>query len=139
MVTDSGGAGRHRGGLSTQRTLKTLNTPITGSQMSDRHYTHAWGLNGGSGGGLAGTWHMAANTTEWATIADAFGKISPSKWSNVTIAPGDRVRFQTPGGGGWGNPGERPKELVKNDLDEGYISAQQAHEVYGLDVISGEN
>jgi len=139
LVTDSGGAGRHRGGLSTQRTLKTLDTPITGSQMSDRHYTHAWGLNGGHGGGLAGTWHMAANANKWATIADAFGKISPSKWSNVTIAPGDRVRFQTPGGGGWGNPNERPKELVKNDLEEGYISSQQAHEVYGLDGISENN
>ncbi len=133
LVEDSGGAGRHRGGLSTQRTLKGLDTEITSSQMSDRHHNRPWGLFGGHSGGTAGTWHMAANTTEWRTIDDAFGKVSPSKWSNVTIGPGDRMRFQTPGGGGWGEPGERPQDRVREDLAEGYISRQQAREVYGLE------
>ncbi len=133
MVEDSGGAGRHRGGLSTQRTLKSLDTEITGSQMSDRHHNRAWGLYGGQSGGVAGTWHMAANTVDWRTIDDAFGKVSPSKWSNVTIAPGDRIRFQTPGGGGWGEPRERLPERVAEDLAEGYISRQTAREVYGLE------
>jgi len=133
LVEDSGGAGRHRGGLSTQRTLKGLDIPITGSQMSDRHHNRPWGLFGGHSGGTAGTWHMAANTTEWRTIDVAFNKVSPSKWSNVTIAPGDRMRFQTPGGGGWGDPGERPHQRVREDLAEGYISLKQAREVYGLE------
>ena len=133
MVEDSGGAGRHRGGLSTQRTLKSLNTEITGSQMSDRHHNRAWGLNGGGSGGVAGTWYMAANTVEWRTIDDAFDKVSPSKWSNVTIAPGDRIRFQTPGGGGWGNPAERSRAKVAEDLAEGYISVKTAREDYGLE------
>ena len=133
MVEDSGGAGRHRGGLSTQRTLKSLDTVITGSQMSDRHHNRAWGLYGGQSGGTAGTWHMAANTVEWRTIDDAFNKVSPSKWSNVPIAPGDRIRFQTPGGGGWGEPSERAQEAVAEDLAEGYISRKTAREVYGLE------
>jgi N-methylhydantoinase B/oxoprolinase/acetone carboxylase alpha subunit len=133
MVEDSGGAGKFRGGLSTQRTLKSLDTAITGSQMSDRHRNRPWGLHGGQAGGLAGTWYRAANTVEWRTIDDAFGKVSPSKWSNVTIAPGDRIRFQTPGGGGWGAPGERPQQRVREDLAEGYISARQAREAYGLE------
>ncbi len=133
LVEDSGGAGKHRGGLSTQRTLKGLDTEITGSQMSDRHHNRPWGLFGGQPGGTAGTWHMAANTTEWRTIDDAFDKVSPSKWSNVTIGPGDRMRFQTPGGGGWGEPGERPKQQVREDLSEGYISPKQAREIYGLE------
>ena len=76
---------------------------------------------------------MAANTVEWRTIDDAFSKVSPSKWSNVTIAPGDRIRFQTPGGGGWGEPSERSPESVRNDLAEGYISQRQARDVYGLE------
>ena len=133
MVEDSGGAGKYRGGLSTQRTYKNLDTAITGSQMSDRHSNRPWGLFGGQSGGTAGTWHMAANTVEWRTIDDAFSKVSPSKWSNVTIAPGDRIRFQTPGGGGWGEPSERSPESVRNDLSEGYISRRQAREVYGLE------
>ena len=133
LVEDSGGAGRHRGGLSTQRTLKGLDTEIIGSQMSDRHHNRPWGLFGGHSGGTAGTWHMAANTTEWRTIDVAFNKVSPSKWSNVPIGPGDRMRFQTPGGGGWGEPSERSQDRVREDLAEGYISPQQAREVYGLE------
>ncbi len=133
LVQDSGGAGRHRGGLSTRRTIRSLNTEITGSQMSDRHRNRPWGLYGGEPGGLAGTWYRAANTTEWRTIDDAFGKVSPSKWSNVTIHPGDTIRFQTPGGGGWGEPKERAHEQVKEDLREGYISAAHARGAYGLD------
>ena len=106
LVQDSGGAGLNRGGLSTQRTLKSLDTEIMGSQMSDRHRNRPWGLGGGQPGGLAGTWYQQANTTSWHMIDEAFGKASPSKWSNVRIRPGDSIRFQTPGGGGWGDPRE---------------------------------
>ena len=66
-------------------------------------------------------------------IDEAFGKASPSKWSNVRIRPGDSIRFQTPGGGGWGDPRSRPREQVVEDLAEGYISADSARENYGLD------
>ena len=67
-----------------------------------------------------------------AAIEDAFNKVSPSKWSNVTIRPGDTIRFQTPGGGGWGDPGKRPREQIEEDLREGYISSKHAQEVYGV-------
>ena len=133
LVQDSGGAGLNRGGLSTQRTLKSLDTEIMGSQMSDRHRNRPWGLNGGQPGGLAGTWHQQANTTSWHMIDEAFGKASPSKWSNVRIRPGDSIRFQTPGGGGWGDPRGRSREQVIEDVAEGYISPASARENYGLD------
>ena len=133
LVQDSGGAGENRGGLSTQRTLKSLDLEITGSQMSDRHRNRPWGLYGGQPGGLAGTWHQSANTTTWLMMDEAFGKASPSKWSNVRIRPGDSMRFQTPGGGGWGDPRKRTREQVIEDLAEGYISPASAREHYGLD------
>ena len=133
LVQDSGGAGENRGGLSTQRTLKSLDLEITGSQMSDRHRNRPWGLYGGQPGGLAGTWHQSANTTTWLMMDEAFGKASPSKWSNVRIRPGDSIRFQTPGGGGWGDPRKRTREQVIEDLAEGYISPASAREHYGLD------
>ena len=139
LVQDSGGAGEKRGGLSTQRTIKSLKTEITASQMSDRHRNRAWGLNGGQSGGLAGTWHKAANTTSWHMIDEAFGKVSPSKWSNVSIKPGDSIRFQTPGGGGWGDPRNRPREQVREDLEEGYISSKEAREAYGLEAVGGDD
>ena len=102
--------------------------------MSDRHANRPWGLHGGQPGGTAGTWYNASDSDQWTGIDHAFGKVSPSKWSNVTIKPGDSIRFQTPGGGGWGDPKQRPRERVIEDLDEGYISKKAAKEVYGIDI-----
>jgi N-methylhydantoinase B len=134
LVQDSGGAGLYRGGLSTTRVIKSTSVDITGSQMSDRHANRPWGLHGGQPGGTAGTWYNASDSDQWTGIDHAFGKVSPSKWSNVTIKPGDSIRFQTPGGGGWGDPKQRPRERVIEDLDEGYISKKAAKEVYGIDI-----
>ncbi len=133
LVPDSGGPGEHRGGLSTRRTLKNAKVVITGSQMSDRHHNRPWGLNGGQPGGLAGTWHRAANSDRWQMIDKAFGKVSASKWANIRIQPGDSMRFQTPGGGGWGDPKKRARDQVVEDLREGYISKETARSVYGLE------
>lgn len=139
LVQDSGGAGKNRGGLSTTRVIKSLSIDITGSQMSDRHATRPWGLYGGKSGGTAGTWFCAANSLDWKGIDVAFGKVSPSKWSNVTISPGDSIRFQTPGGGGWGDPMDRERERVAEDLAEGYISKKAARDLYGLEVSAGDD
>jgi 5-oxoprolinase (ATP-hydrolysing)/N-methylhydantoinase B len=133
LVQDSGGAGEHRGGLSTRRTIKSAKVEITGSQMSDRHHNRPWGLNGGQPGGLAGTWYRKANADRWQMVDEAFGKVSPSKWANIRIQPGDSMRFQTPGGGGWGDPKKRPREAVIEDLREGYISKDAARKAYGLE------
>ena len=107
----------------------------TCSLMSDRHANRPWGLYGGQPGGTAGTWFSPANSDDWQGIDTAFNKVSPSKWSNVTIRPGDSIRFQTPGGGGWGDPKKRPREQVKEDLAEGYISKGAAEEIYGLNIV----
>ncbi|MBM3482395.1 MAG: hydantoinase B/oxoprolinase family protein [Alphaproteobacteria bacterium] len=138
LVQDSGGPGEHRGGLSTRRTLKNAKVEITGSQMSDRHRNQPWGLNGGQKGGLAGTWYRKANSDRWQMIDEAFGKVSASKWANIRIQPGDSMRFQTPGGGGWGDPKKRPRDQVQEDLREGYISKDVARKVYGLEAGGGD-
>jgi N-methylhydantoinase B len=38
----------------------------------------------------------------------------------------------TAGGGGWGDPLERDPERVLRDVREGYVSAEKAHELYGV-------
>jgi N-methylhydantoinase B len=43
-----------------------------------------------------------------------------------------------PGGGGWGPPRERPRELVERDLRDELISLEDAVEVYGLDRAEAE-
>jgi N-methylhydantoinase B len=132
LLTDSGGAGRFRGGLSTGKRLLCRSTPITASQMTDRHRIKPWGLYGGKEGSNGATLVQHAGSQEWLTVAQAFNKRSSSKYSNITLRPGDRIHLIAPGGGGWGDPRERDRAMVQEDLAEGYISARSAEEDYGL-------
>ena len=44
------------------------------------------------------------------------------------------IRIHTGNGGGYGDPRQRPRELVREDLRNGFVSEQQARDVYGLDI-----
>jgi len=131
LVPDSGGAGKYRGGLATTRTISCSNPDMIISQLSDRHHHSAWGLNGGDHGGTGTTVYMAADTSEWLTMTQAFNKPSTSKWSNITVHEGDRIRIRTAGGGGFGEPAERNCAAIENDLAEGYVSPDRADKDYG--------
>ena len=49
-----------------------------------------------------------------------------------TIRPGERVTNMNPGGGGYGNPFERPVEKVVEDVRNGLVSAEGARADYGV-------
>jgi N-methylhydantoinase B len=51
----------------------------------------------------------------------------------TTLKPGDRVTVETAGGGGFGDPRQRDRSLVAEDIANGKISANAAREIYGLD------
>jgi N-methylhydantoinase B/oxoprolinase/acetone carboxylase alpha subunit len=131
LLTDSGGAGKFRGGLSTGKRMLCRSTPITASQMTDRHRVKPWGIYGGKEGSNGATLIQLSGSTEWLTVQQAFNKRSSSKYSNITIRPGDRVHLIAPGGGGWGDPAERDRAMVREDVLEGYISPLQAEADYG--------
>ena len=46
---------------------------------------------------------------------------------------GDRLIFRTAGGGGWGNPAERGRREIADDVAKGYVSAEEARRDYGFD------
>jgi N-methylhydantoinase B len=48
------------------------------------------------------------------------------------LKKGDLVRIMTPGGGGWGSPLERAAEQVRDDVLDGFISAESAERDYGV-------
>jgi 5-oxoprolinase (ATP-hydrolysing)/N-methylhydantoinase B len=131
LVTDSGGAGKWRGGLGYRRTLLATEVPITGSQCSDRHEVKPWPIFGGQPGGNGGTLIKKAGTNEWKTVKELYGKVSSSKFANITFEPGDRIKLTAPGGGGYGNPAERDPAAVAEDVAEGYVSPAAAKEFYG--------
>jgi N-methylhydantoinase B len=87
----SGGAGRHRGGDGIIREIEVL-TEAEVTLLADRRVRGPWGLSGGADG-LPGN----------ASVVRADGSIEKlAGKSNVRLHKGERIRVETPGGGGWG-------------------------------------
>ena len=51
--------------------------------------------------------------------------------TTIEVEPGDTVSYRTCGGGGYGPPSERGRDLVARDVREGKVSRERAQEVYG--------
>jgi N-methylhydantoinase B len=132
LVADSGGAGEHRGGLATTRTLRVIAPEITFSALFDRCRIPPWGLFGGLPGLGSSLEVRIAGEREFRSFADAFGVASPTKFTNVVLHEGDEVRYRTPGGGGFGDPRARDPEELADDVREGFVSAESAARDYGL-------
>jgi N-methylhydantoinase B/oxoprolinase/acetone carboxylase alpha subunit len=111
--------------------LLATSVAITGSQCSDRHEVKPWPIFGGEPGGNGATLIRKADSAEWKTVRELYGKISSSKFANITLEPGDRILLVTPGGGGYGDPTAREPEAVAEDVREGYVSAEAAAKSYG--------
>lgn len=60
--------------------------------------------------------------------------LNPSKFADVKISRGDRIRIRTPGGGRYGDPEDRDEKQVHEDIAEGFISLESAREDYGVEV-----
>ena len=134
MTPDSGGAGAFRGGLGYHKTLRATTTEITASQCTDRHRIKTWALFGGKEGGNGATLIQHKDRDDWRPVTEAFGKVSSSKYSNITLKPGDRVRLSVSGGGGYGRPEDRERERIEEDLREGYITPEGAKRDYGVEL-----
>lgn len=129
---DSCGPGKHRGGLSISKTMLATGDMMI-SQMTNKHKRKSWGLFGGGEGISGATLYKRAGADTWQTIAQAFNRASPSKYSNVPIRPGDRISVKAPGGGGYGKVAEREKVMVVEDVLNGFITRQTAADQYGFE------
>ncbi|MES1042643.1 hydantoinase B/oxoprolinase family protein [Peribacillus simplex] len=127
---DSGGPGKYRGGLGAEKVLKCVAKEITVSQMSDRHQIAPFGLFNGQEGGLGATLVMKNGESEWKNVKEAYGKVSSSKFSNLTVKKGDRVKIVTPGGGGYGDPSDRDRSKLEEDIKDGFVSEEAALSIY---------
>jgi N-methylhydantoinase B/oxoprolinase/acetone carboxylase alpha subunit len=132
---DAVGAGRRRGGLGTVMRFRLLRGEATVSGTGDRARIPPYGLFGGEPGGLS--YYRLEREGEGARPLTEFGSTSPSKFGNVPMAAGDVIEVATGGGGGYGDPLERPPAAVRSDVRDGYISRETAREAYGV-VLSGE-
>ncbi len=132
LIPDSGGPGRHRGGLGVRRDLEVLAPEVTASAFMDRVEQGAWGLFGGRAGRCAALLVRRAGDQRFRDFTDAFGTASPSKLSGVVLRAGDVVRIESAGGGGFGDPLEREPELVLADVREGFVTREAAGREYGV-------
>ena len=123
MRTDSGGAGRTRGGLGAEMVVQAL-TPFSLTTRIDRMHCKPWGLEGGKE--AAGNGIGIRTKDEWQR------DLPNAKVFNVRINRGDAYMMQSGGGGGFGNPFERDPELVAEDVREGYVSREAAEAEYGV-------
>ncbi len=89
----SGGAGRWRGGDGLVRELE-FTAPVTASILSERRVIAPFGLDGGAPGALGRNLCLRAD----GRVEELPGH------ATVTLAAGDRLRIETPGGGGFGSP-----------------------------------
>jgi len=123
LVSDSGGAGKFRGGLGFVREYETLDQEARMALRSTKHTVAPKGLEGGMPG-RTGKCTLDPGTDKAREI--------PSRYSDHLLRPGDVVLLETPGGGGLGNPRERDPERVLNDVRNGYVSIEKARELYGV-------
>ncbi len=129
---DSAGAGRQRSGLGVERVLEVAGDVITVSTLAERAKQPPWGLNGGGDGSLTRVELARVGESEFRTFQEHFGLASPSKFSNIRLHRGDRVRLVSPSGGGYGDPLERDPALVAADVREGFVSPASAERLHGV-------
>lgn len=129
MVPDSAGAGRHRGGLGTSMEFQVFapNTVVT-ARNRDRSRFASWGVLGGKAGSVSRfTRNPGTDHAEDLGVQDL-----------VQCQPGDVIRLDGCGGGGYGSPFERAPERVLHDVRCGYVCAENARLQYGVAIVDGE-
>jgi N-methylhydantoinase B len=120
----SGGAGKHRGGFGLDYEIELHRGEATASFVMDHGRFGPPGALGGADG--------APNTV---TLTRNGTRMTPdhlSKAQDIPLKPGDRVRVQTPGGGGYGDPFTRLPEAVAEDVRLSRYSISDAKTMFGV-------
>ena len=119
---DSGGAGRHRGGLGTEQVVRARADIMFNAQV-ERVDCRPWGLFGG----LSAMGNEVGLERDGRTERFSSGKVLTQK-----LKAGEAYVMRSGGGGGFGSPLERTLDDVERDLRQGYVSAAAAREFYGV-------
>ncbi len=124
---DSAGAGRHRGGLGAIYEIEVLaEEGAEAFLIGERGKYPPFGVNGG---GPAALNRFVYDTDTGETTPPMVSKIT-----DIKLRCGQKVRLETPGGGGFGDPAEREPARVLRDVRLGYVSREAAQRDYKLAV-----
>ena len=123
IVIDTGGAGRFRGGCTTERIYRVEFDEATFTAIAERGRVAPKGLFGGKEGAL-----FQSSVTRKDGSVDRL----PAKGAFVVVRKGDRAALQPAGSGGYGDPLARDPRRVLDDVLDGYVSNAAARESYGV-------
>jgi N-methylhydantoinase B len=126
LAIDSGGAGRRRGGLGYEKHIRMLRDAHFMS-IADRSILSCWGVRGGRAGKPFSVTIDPGAPAEREVDALADGE---------PVRAGEVIRIRTTGGGGWGDPLDRPYREVLQDVQWHKVSIQGAADDYGA-VVTG--
>lgn len=119
----SAGAGRHRGGFGVNYRVRLRRGTAKASFMMDHGLTGPFGLIGGAPGGT--------NEIVLRLDGEESRPFDNAKGDGFKLEAGDTIQVRTPGGGGYGDPGERAPERIEADLRREYFSSDQIESAYG--------
>lgn len=113
LIPDSGGLGRHRGGMGVCRDYRIIGDGIVLATRSTRQRYAAQGLDGGKSGAL-GAFILDPETPQ--------AKKLPGTGSEIALRNGSLLRIMTAGGGGFGNVGKRDSHQTLADRLSGKVT-----------------
>lgn len=114
LRADSGGDGQYRGGLGANYEIELLEQDAEVFIFGERGKSAPKGIAGG--GPAAVNVFSYQNNNEWKTPPMV------SKMVGIKLKKGERVRLQTPGGGGYGPPAARTQAARERDQALGYVT-----------------
>ncbi len=123
LIPDSGGPGKHRGGLGCETVIRAL-TDMTLNASIDRAHCLPWGLEGG----LEGTGNEVLMRKDGVWDKERRN----AKVLTAPLKTGDAYALRSGGGGGFGSPLERAPAAVREDVREGYVTLAAARDYYGV-------
>jgi N-methylhydantoinase B len=119
LAPDSGGPGRHRGGMGIDLEFEALEPMFVTSTIEFTKDPAAGLAGGGAGRRNEVRIHRRHGSQE------SYGRATA-----LHLQPGDVFELRTGGGGGYGSPSERPAEAVAEDLLDGRITVEHARAAY---------
>lgn len=134
LVVDSGGPGRHRGGLSLRETFKMLKDGVVTIGMG-RTKSGPPSVCGGRAGMPGKIIKNAGTSNE--EVCGGYDKNENwqiSMFANKELKAGETITIITQGGGGWGNPAERSIQDILEDLKDGYVTKDKLVKDYGISI-----
>jgi N-methylhydantoinase B len=127
-IANTGGPGKNRGGNGVEYSIEFCNVNPDVSVFGDGAVIPAFGINGGSDGSLNEGYLNRRRPNEKRLRSN-------EGWNKAQS--GDSLTIYSAGGGGWGDPLDRPAEAVLEDVRDEMVTEDWAREHYGVVIDKG--